>query len=37
MGLTQGMITELFDKELNVKLGDFPRMPYSEAMERYGL
>ncbi len=36
MNLTQGMITELFEKELNVKLGEFPRMPYSEAMSKYG-
>ena len=36
MNLTQGMITELFEKELNVKLGEFPRMPYAEAMSKYG-
>lgn len=36
MNLTQGMITELFEKELNVKLGEFPRMAYSEAMSKYG-
>ena len=36
MNLTQGMITELFEKELDVKLGEFPRMPYSEAMSKYG-
>lgn len=36
MGIAQGMIKEIFQKELNVDLGDFPRMPYSEAMNRYG-
>lgn len=36
MSLTQGMITEIFEKELNVSLGEFPRMPYAEAMEKYG-
>ncbi|WP_409525929.1 aspartate--tRNA ligase [Nitrincola sp. MINF-07-Sa-05] len=36
MGLTEGMIRELFQELLDVDLGDFPRMPYSEAMQRYG-
>jgi len=36
MGLTEGMIRELFLELLEVDLGDFPRMPYSEAMQRYG-
>ncbi|MBE0484070.1 MAG: aspartate--tRNA ligase [Bacterioplanes sp.] len=36
MGVAQGMIKEIFSKELNVDLGDFPRMPYSEAMSRFG-
>jgi aspartyl-tRNA synthetase len=36
MTLTQNMITELFEKELEVTLGEFPRMPYSEAMSKYG-
>ena len=36
MGLAQGMIKQIFEKELNVDLGDFPRMPFSEAMSRYG-
>jgi aspartyl-tRNA synthetase len=36
MDMTQGMITELFEKELNVELGEFPRMPYAEAMSKYG-
>ncbi|MDF1642350.1 aspartate--tRNA ligase [Thalassolituus oleivorans] len=36
MGFAQGMIKQIFEKELNVDLGDFPRMPFSEAMSRYG-
>lgn len=36
MGLTEGMIRKLFIELLEVDLGDFPRMPYSEAMHRYG-
>ena len=36
MSITQDMIKGIFRKELGVDLGDFPRMPYSEAMNRYG-
>ncbi|GAA0784633.1 aspartate--tRNA ligase [Marinobacterium sediminicola] len=36
MGLTEGMIRKLFIELLDVDLGEFPRMPYSEAMQRYG-
>ena len=36
MGMVQGMIKDIFAKELNVDLGDFPRMPFSEAMSKYG-
>jgi aspartyl-tRNA synthetase len=36
MGLTESMIRELFKTEMNVDLGDFPRMPYAEAMTRFG-
>ena len=36
MGMTEEMITGLFKELLNVDLGSFPRMPYSEAMETYG-
>ncbi|SDU13502.1 aspartate--tRNA ligase [Halopseudomonas salegens] len=36
MGLTEGMIRQLFKEVLDVELGDFPRMPFSEAMQRYG-
>ncbi|WP_286232975.1 aspartate--tRNA ligase [Thalassotalea sediminis] len=36
MEVTERMIRELFIQLLDVDLGDFPRMPYSEAMQRYG-
>ncbi|MEP4547108.1 MAG: aspartate--tRNA ligase [Saccharospirillum sp.] len=36
MGITENMIRGLFSDVLKVDLGDFPRMPYAEAMERYG-
>ncbi len=36
MGMTEGMIRELFTELLGVDLGEFPRMPYSEAMDRFG-
>lgn len=36
MAITEGMIRGLFQQELGVDLGDFPRMPFSEAMERFG-
>lgn len=36
MGITENMIRGLFNDVLKVDLGDFPRMPYAEAMERYG-
>ncbi|WP_018415427.1 aspartate--tRNA ligase [Teredinibacter turnerae] len=36
MSVTEGMIRKLFNDVLSVDLGDFPRMPYSEAMEKYG-
>ena len=36
MSLTEQMIRELFLKELDVDLGAFPRMPYAEAMARFG-
>ena len=36
MSITEGMIRGLFQELLNVDLGEFPRMPYAEAMERYG-
>src|SRR6056300_396496 len=36
MRLTEQMIRELFVQELDVDLGEFPRMPYAEAMARFG-
>jgi len=36
MEVTEKMIRELFLKLLNVDLGKFPRMAYSEAMTRFG-
>lgn len=36
MEVTEKMIRELFLNLLDVDLGDFPRMPYSEAMTRFG-
>ena len=36
MGSTERMVRQLFNDVLDVDLGDFPRMPYAEAMERYG-
>ena len=36
MALTEQMVVELFNSQLGVDLGEFPRMPYAEAMEKYG-
>ena len=36
MGVTESMIRNLFQSMMGVELGDFPRMPFSEAMEKYG-
>jgi aspartyl-tRNA synthetase len=36
MAVTEEMIRGLFKEVLDVDLGDFPRMPYAEAMERFG-
>ena len=36
MGITEGMIRELFKAVLDVNLPDFPHMSYAEAMERFG-
>lgn len=36
MSMMEKMIRGLFVKTLDVDLGDFPRMPYAEAMKRYG-
>ncbi len=36
MDLTESMIREIFKTEMDVDLGDFPRMSYAEAMARFG-
>ncbi|QJQ96669.1 MULTISPECIES: aspartate--tRNA ligase [Halomonadaceae] len=36
MGITETMIRGLFKEVLSVELPEFPRMPYSEAMTRFG-
>ena len=36
MSLTEGMVQSLFTEQLNVTLGEFPRMSWADAMERYG-
>lgn len=36
MAVTEQMVREMFQSLLNVDLGDFPRMPYWEAMRLYG-
>lgn len=36
MAITENMIRELFKSMLDVDLGEFPRMPFAEAMEKYG-
>lgn len=35
-GMTEKMIREMWQSLLNVDLGDFPIMPYAEAMSRFG-
>ncbi len=36
MAITEGMAKQVFKDALNVELGDFPRMPFSEALFYYG-
>lgn len=36
MGMMEKMIRQLFQECLDVDLGDFPQMPYAEAMRRFG-
>ncbi|QOL24366.1 aspartate--tRNA ligase [Thalassotalea sp. LPB0316] len=36
MGVAETMIRELFIKLMDVDLGEFPRMTYAEAMQRFG-
>ncbi|HEY7771702.1 MAG TPA: aspartate--tRNA ligase, partial [Marinagarivorans sp.] len=35
MAITENMIRTLFKETLNVEFGDFPRMPFAEAMDKY--
>jgi aspartyl-tRNA synthetase len=36
MSITEGMINSLFKSQMDIDLGNFPRMPYSEAIAKYG-
>ncbi|WP_101757358.1 aspartate--tRNA ligase [Oceanicoccus sp. KOV_DT_Chl] len=36
MAITENMIRGLFKEVLDVELGEFPHMPYAEAMDRFG-
>ncbi|GAB2189340.1 aspartate--tRNA ligase [Sessilibacter sp. MAH1] len=36
MSITEGMIRKIFKDIKGVEFGEFPRMPFSEAMEKYG-
>jgi len=36
MAITEGMIRDLFNKMLDVELGEFPLMTYADAMRRFG-
>ena len=36
MGAAESMIKAIFKEQLNIDLGEFPHMPYSEAMSRFG-
>ncbi|MFD2189926.1 aspartate--tRNA ligase [Pistricoccus aurantiacus] len=36
MGITEAMIRNLFQDVLDIDLPEFPRMPYAEAMSRFG-
>ena len=36
MAITEGMIRSLFKEVKGIDLGEFPRMPYAEAMDRFG-
>ena len=37
MNLITGMIRQVFKESLSVDLGDFPKIPYQEAIEKYGI
>jgi aspartyl-tRNA synthetase len=36
MSLTEGLVRHLFHEQLSVDLGEFPRMSWADAMERFG-
>lgn len=36
MGVTETMVRKLFSAMMDVELGEFPRMPFSEAIAKYG-
>jgi aspartyl-tRNA synthetase len=36
MSITEGLVRDLFQKMLNVDLGEFPSMTYADAMRRFG-
>ncbi|WP_158967106.1 aspartate--tRNA ligase [Paraglaciecola sp. L3A3] len=36
MSIAEGLVRDLFQKMLNVDLGDFPSMTYADAMRRFG-
>lgn len=36
MGVAENMVRQLFKEQLDVELPEFPRMPYAEAMSRFG-
>ncbi len=36
MSITEGMVRSLFQEQLEVELGAFPRMTWADSMERYG-
>ena len=36
MSVTEGMIVELFKNLKEIDLGEFPKMPYAEAIQRFG-
>lgn len=36
MSITEGMVVSIFKQLMDVDLGEFPKMPYAEAMEKYG-
>src|SRR5690554_5152485 len=36
MGITEGMIRQLFNELMDIELGEFPRIDYATAMAKYG-